>query len=205
VQGCRLQDQQRTPIQSYIWQLPAAVVAPYATIDAVRTLEVFEILKRIVEREKTETAYRLEPTCCRWSTRCAVAATRIDQDAAEQTYDLFIGKRNAALEELSDQHGAPVSMTEIRGKKWAGKDLRQPTASAIRAPQKATRVSRPRNWDGWQNTRIGYRVGSRSRTDIITQVKRLSEDISSNTPSTGAFTAKSVRTSQMKAARSHSG
>ena len=46
---------------------------------------------------------------------------RIDQDAAEQAYDLFIGKRDAALTELSDQHGAAVSMAEIQGRKWLEK------------------------------------------------------------------------------------
>ena len=35
-QGRRLQDQQEDPVQSYIWQLPARLVGPYAEVDAVR-------------------------------------------------------------------------------------------------------------------------------------------------------------------------
>ena len=107
-----------TPIQSYIYRLPADVVGPYAEIDAVRTLEVSEILKRIVEREGTRDAYRLEVDLLPMVHEMRRRGIRIDQDAAEQAYDLFIGKRDAALKELSDQHGAAVSMDEIQGRKW---------------------------------------------------------------------------------------
>ena len=43
---------------------------------------------------------------------------RIDQDAAEQARDLLLAKRDAALAELSEQHGALVGMDEINGRKW---------------------------------------------------------------------------------------
>ena len=43
---------------------------------------------------------------------------RIDQDAAEQGRDEFLAKRDAALKELSDQHGALVGMDEINSPKW---------------------------------------------------------------------------------------
>ena len=111
----------RTPIQSYIWQLPARLVGPYAEIDAVRTLEVSEILRQIVEREGTRDAYRLEVDLLPMVLEMRRRGIRIDQDAAEQAYDTFIGKRDAALTELSDQHGAAVSMAEIQGRKWLEK------------------------------------------------------------------------------------
>ncbi len=110
-----------TPIQSYIWRLPADVVGPYAEIDAVRTLEVYEILKQIVEREGTYNAYRLEVDLLPMVNEMRRRGIRIDQDAAEQAYETFIGKRDAALTELSDQHGAAVSMAEIQGRKWPEK------------------------------------------------------------------------------------
>ena len=110
-----------TPIQSYIWQLPAHLIGPYAEIDAVRTLEVSEKLKQIVEREGTFDAYRLEIDLLPMVHEMRRRGIRVDQDAAEQAYDLFIGKRNDALQELSGRHGALVGMEEIRGKKWLQK------------------------------------------------------------------------------------
>jgi DNA polymerase I-like protein with 3'-5' exonuclease and polymerase domains len=121
VQGGRLQDQQSDSNPILIWQLPARLVGPYAEIDAVRTLEVSEILRQIVEREGTRDAYRLEVDLLPMVLEMRRRGIRIDQDAAEQAYDTFIGKRDAALTELSDQHGAAVSMAEIQGRKWLEK------------------------------------------------------------------------------------
>ena len=50
---------------------------------------------------------------------------RIDQDAAEQARDLLLAKRDAALAEISEQHGAPVGMDEINGRKWKEKTFEQ--------------------------------------------------------------------------------
>ena len=65
----------RAKPQSYIWQLPARYVGPYAEADAASTLALFENLEPILDREATRTAYRLESIYCRWCTRCAVAAS----------------------------------------------------------------------------------------------------------------------------------
>src|SRR5262249_25033896 len=46
--------------KSCIWQLPAPFVGPYAEIDAVRTLQLFEDLRPTLDREGTYDAYRLE-------------------------------------------------------------------------------------------------------------------------------------------------
>ena len=43
---------------------------------------------------------------------------RIDQSAAEQARDYCLQKRDAALAELSEQLGTPVSMDEIASQKW---------------------------------------------------------------------------------------
>ena len=47
-------------IKNHIHQLPARYVGPYAEIDAVRTLELYEKLNPIVDQEKTREAYRLD-------------------------------------------------------------------------------------------------------------------------------------------------
>jgi hypothetical protein len=46
--------------KAFIWQLPAHLVGPYAETDAVRTLQLFENLNPVLDREGTRDAYRLE-------------------------------------------------------------------------------------------------------------------------------------------------
>ena len=50
----------KNPLQSYIWQLPARYVGPYAEADAVATLALFEKLNPILDQEGTRDAYRLD-------------------------------------------------------------------------------------------------------------------------------------------------
>ena len=108
----------RSTPQEYIWQLPARYVGPYAETDAVSTLELFEKLNPILDREGTRDAYRLEVDLLPMVLEMRRRGIRIDQDAAEQARDLLLAKRDAALAELSAQLGAAVSMDEINGRKW---------------------------------------------------------------------------------------
>ena len=80
--------------------------------------KLYEILIPIIEREGTRDAYRLEVDLMPVTIAMRRRGIRIDQDAAEQARRSFLGKRDAALKELSDQHGAPVSMDEINSPKW---------------------------------------------------------------------------------------
>ena len=111
--------------KEYIWQLPARYVGPYAEIDAVRTLELFEKLNPILDREGTRDAYRLEVDLLPMVLEMRRRGIRIDQDAAEQARDLLLAKRDAALAEISAQHGALVGMDEINGRKWKEKTFEQ--------------------------------------------------------------------------------
>ena len=49
----------KTPLQAYIWQMPAGYVGPYAEADAANTLALFEKLNSILDREQD--ARRLSP------------------------------------------------------------------------------------------------------------------------------------------------
>ena len=104
--------------REHIWRMPARYVGPYAEIDAVKTLVLFETLDPIPDREGTRDAYRLEVDLLPMVLEMRLRGIRIDQDAAEQARDLLLGKRDAALAELSAQHGASVGMDEIKGRKW---------------------------------------------------------------------------------------
>ena len=87
----------------------------------MRTLELFETLNPILDREGTRDAYRLEVDLLPMVLEMRRRGIRIDQDAAEQARDLLLTKRDAALAEISQQHGAPVGMDEINGRKWKEK------------------------------------------------------------------------------------
>ena len=50
----------KNPLQSYIWQMPARYVGPYAEADPIATLRLFESLDPILDREGTRAAYRLD-------------------------------------------------------------------------------------------------------------------------------------------------
>ena len=111
--------------QEHIWRLPARYVGPYAEADALNTLLLFEKLDPILDQENIRSAYRLEIDLLPMVLEMRRRGIRIDQDAAEQARDLLLGKRDAALAEISEQHGAPVGMDEINGRKWKEKTFEQ--------------------------------------------------------------------------------
>jgi DNA polymerase I-like protein with 3'-5' exonuclease and polymerase domains len=108
----------RAKVQSFIWQLPARVVGPYAETDAVRTLELFENLNPILDQENTRGAYRLEVDLLPMVHEMRRRGIRIDIPAAERARDLLLSKRDAALAELSEKLGINVSMDELNRNAW---------------------------------------------------------------------------------------
>jgi DNA polymerase I-like protein with 3'-5' exonuclease and polymerase domains len=108
----------KTPLQSYIWQLPGHIVGPYAEADAANTLALFESLDPILDKEGTRAAYRLEVDLLPMVHEMRRRGVRIDTAAAEQTRDLLLQKRDAKLTELSEKLGVRVGMEEIGRNKW---------------------------------------------------------------------------------------
>ena len=104
--------------RAHIWQMPAHTVGPYAENDAVRTLELYERLIPIIDREGTRDAYRLEIDLMPLVLEMRRRGIRVNQDAAEQARNLMFAKRDAALAELSELTGTPVSMDELGRNKW---------------------------------------------------------------------------------------
>jgi DNA polymerase I-like protein with 3'-5' exonuclease and polymerase domains len=108
----------RAKVQSFIWQLPARFVGPYAEADPAVTLALFENLNPILDQEGTRSAYRLEvdllPMCLEMRRR----GIRIDTAAAEQRRDLLLHKRDAVLAELSEKLGDTVGMDELNRSAW---------------------------------------------------------------------------------------
>ena len=108
----------KTPLQSYIWQMPAHLVGPYAEADPIATLGLFEDLNPILDQEGTRAAYRLEVDLLPMVHEMRRRGIRIDQSAAEQARDYCLQKRDPALAELSEQLGTHVSMHEIASPIW---------------------------------------------------------------------------------------
>src|SRR5262249_35977856 len=96
-------------------------VAPYAVADAINTLLVYEQLDPILDQENTRAAYRLERDLMPLVVEMRTRGIRVDIPAAERARDYLLGKRNAALAQLSDKLGAPISITELNRNKWKEK------------------------------------------------------------------------------------
>jgi DNA polymerase I-like protein with 3'-5' exonuclease and polymerase domains len=105
-------------VAEYIYKLPAHLVGPYAEADAVATLALFENLNPILDAEGTRDAYRLEVDLLPMVHEMRRRGIRIYQSAAEKARDYCLGKRDAALTELSEKLGAATGMDEIASPVW---------------------------------------------------------------------------------------
>jgi DNA polymerase I-like protein with 3'-5' exonuclease and polymerase domains len=108
----------KSTLQSYIWQLPARLVGPYAEADAANTLALFESLNPVLDKEGTRAAYRLEVDLLPMVHEMRRRGIRIDAAAAEQARDLLLQKRDVTLAELSEKLGVSVGMEEIGRNRW---------------------------------------------------------------------------------------
>ena len=105
-------------VQSYLWQLPARFVAPYAEADTLATLALLEKLNPIINSEGTREAYRLDVDLMPIVMAMRRRGVRIDSNAAEQARDVLLGKRDTVLKELSEHLSKPTGMDEINGRRW---------------------------------------------------------------------------------------
>jgi DNA polymerase I-like protein with 3'-5' exonuclease and polymerase domains len=108
----------RAKVQSYIWQLPADCVGPYAEADAASTLALLENLGPILDYEGTREAYRLEVDLLPMVQEMRRRGVRIDVAAAEKARDQLLRERDRTFAELSEKLGGSVSMAEIGRNKW---------------------------------------------------------------------------------------
>ena len=65
----------KNPLQSYIWQMPAHLVGPYAEEIRSPRWRYLRISARSSTRRAPATPIGWTSICCRWSTRCAGAAS----------------------------------------------------------------------------------------------------------------------------------
>ena len=121
-------------VAEHIYKLPARLVGPYAEVDAIATLALFENLNPILDREGTRDAYRLDVDLLPMVHEMRRRGIRINQSAAEQARDYCLQKRDVALTELSEQFGSHVTMDEIASPIWKAHTF---DAHAINYPRTA--------------------------------------------------------------------
>ena len=108
----------KTPLASYIWQLPAHLVGPYAAADPAQTLELRGKLLPILEREGLCDAYRLENELLAVLLEMRLRGIKVNRERAMQAQARLFAKRDAALSRISELIGAPVGLKEIRSPDW---------------------------------------------------------------------------------------
>jgi DNA polymerase-1 len=104
--------------QTFIWQLPARFVGPYAEADATNTLKLYESIEPVFDREGTRAAYRLEIDLLPMVHEMRRRGVRVDIAAAEQAREQLLRKRDAVFAELSEKLGTNIGMAEIGRTKW---------------------------------------------------------------------------------------
>ena len=86
----------KNPLQSYIWQMPARYVGPYAEADRGRhAARYLRASIPILDREGTRAAYRLDVDLLPMVLEMRRRGIRVDQSAAEQARDHCLQKRDA--------------------------------------------------------------------------------------------------------------
>jgi DNA polymerase I-like protein with 3'-5' exonuclease and polymerase domains len=128
----------RNPPQSFIWQLPAHRVGPYAEQDAISTLLLHENLDALLDEEKTREAYRLEVEMVPLAIEMRRRGIRVDAARAECNYDLLLQKRDTELAQLSDKLGRLVAVDEIKSNDWLAK-----TCDQLGIPYPCTEAGKP--------------------------------------------------------------
>jgi DNA polymerase I-like protein with 3'-5' exonuclease and polymerase domains len=108
-------------LKSNMWRMPGRYVGPYATTDAVRTLEAFTRLRPSLAEQGLTDAYRLEMDLVPTIRAMRSRGIKINEDKAEQHRTDFRAKRDVALAEITRRlppGRGSVGMEQLRTNKW---------------------------------------------------------------------------------------
>ena len=162
----------KTPVQSYIWQLPAHIDGPYAERDPIATLALFENLNPILDQEGTRAAYRLDVVCCQWSTKCVGAA--FASIRVRPSKRVTIACRNVTLRSPSCRSSSAARQHgRDRVAKMEGANLRHPSHQLSAHGERQSIIQ------GWQNRLDGcasalVTASDRDRQQVPTRRKHIS-------------------------------
>lgn len=104
--------------KNHLWRLPARYVGPYAEIDAVRTLQLADLMDPEIDRQNVRQAYQLEMDLVPMVHEMRRRGIRVNLDTAERAQIELRGRREEALKNLSDKIGKTTSIGELRQNSW---------------------------------------------------------------------------------------
>jgi DNA polymerase I-like protein with 3'-5' exonuclease and polymerase domains len=106
--------------KEHIWRLPGRYVGPYATQDAVATLELAERMLPQLGANGLMEAYRLECELTPHVLEMRRRGIRVSVDRAEQNQELLRAHARRELAQLSDllDQRRPVSIEDVRSPRW---------------------------------------------------------------------------------------
>lgn len=101
-----------------LWRLPARYIGPYAEQDAAATLHLADLMDPEIDAQNVREAYQLEMDLLPMVHEMRRRGIRIDLEAVEQLTKFFRGKREEALEDLSDHLGHTTGIDDLRRNEW---------------------------------------------------------------------------------------
>jgi DNA polymerase I-like protein with 3'-5' exonuclease and polymerase domains len=108
--------------KSYMWDMPAKFVGPYAEADAKATLSLYRDLLPTLHAEDTFAAYQTECRLIPLVLEMRRRGIRIDEELAYGLKELFEQKSNEAMSEITKSLGGPPTTLEnIRSPAWLEK------------------------------------------------------------------------------------
>lgn len=112
--------------KSDMWRLPGRYVGPYATQDAVATVQLFRKLHPMLEAQDCTAAYRLETDLVPLILHMRRKGIRIDEERAPQVRSRLLQERNMHLSILSEklQIGRPIEMGDVNSPQFLEKIFR---------------------------------------------------------------------------------
>lgn len=128
-----------------IWRLPARYVGPYAEVDALSTLVLWELQRKIIKKQDDEdtqqrrgrerpgvhSAYRLEMDVVPLVHEMRWRGVRVNTERAERQAEVLEERRDETLGELGRRLGARVSIEDLGRQTWL---VRNFDAQGIRYP-----------------------------------------------------------------------
>jgi len=105
-------------LMSNLWRLPARYVGPYGEADPVQTLMLADKLDKIIDRENTRRAYRLECDLIPMTHEMRWRGVRVNVDYAEQKAEQLDRQIAQHLEDMSHKLGVTVTIDRFRDNKF---------------------------------------------------------------------------------------
>lgn len=106
------------PTGENLWRLPGKYVGPYAERDAAATLELYDILRPLVEAQGSWDAYTTEMELVPMTLRMRRRGIRISMDKAEQLQAELIKQREELVNAAARLSGVHIDLKVIRSA-WA--------------------------------------------------------------------------------------